>query len=138
VGGEHWPWVDTQLWQSLSPPVSKSTHTHTSGIPTGKFKSKLKELEDNTFYNTGPNNAANFHWSLKSIANYLQLQHGANVSKAVQKMSTVTVTIPCVPQPKEDPVTKTTIPVTLIENYLWKEDHKKSTARKDKYDKNMP
>jgi hypothetical protein len=111
---------------------------NTAGTLSNKFKSKLKELEDNTFDNTGPNDAANFYRLFKNIANYLQLQHGANVSKAVQKMSAITITIPAVPQPKLDPTTKTTIPVTLIEEYLWKEDHKKMTARKDKYNKNMP
>jgi hypothetical protein len=53
-------------------------------------------------------------------------------------MLAVTITIPAVPQPKIDPTTKTTIPVTLIEECLWKEDNKKMTARKDKYNKNMP
>ena len=108
------------------------------GTSTGKFKSKLKELEDNTFDKTGPNDAANFHRSLKNIANYLQIQHGANVSEAVRKMYAITITYPSVPQPKEDPITKTTISVTPIEEYLWKEDHKKSTARKDRYNKNRP
>jgi hypothetical protein len=34
---------------------------NTAGTPNGKFKSKLKELEDNTFDNTGLNDAANFY-----------------------------------------------------------------------------
>ncbi len=112
--------------------------SNTAGTPKGKFKSKLKELEDDTFDNTGPNNAANFHQSLKNIANYLQLQHGTDVSEAIQKILAETINIPAVPQPKADPATKTIIPVTSIDKYLWKEDHKKAMARKDKYDENLP
>ena len=53
-------------------------------------------------------------------------------------MSAITITIPAVPQPKEDPITKITLPVISIDEYLWKEDRTQLTARKDKYDKNMP
>ena len=49
----------------------------------GKFKGKTKEIELDTFDNTGQHDAAQFNKSLKNIANYLQLNHGNDVSEAV-------------------------------------------------------
>jgi hypothetical protein len=36
--------------------------------PGGKFRGKIKEITDDTFDNTGPNDVANFNKSLKNIA----------------------------------------------------------------------
>jgi hypothetical protein len=49
----------------------------------GKFRGKTKEIENNTFDNTGPHDAALFNKSLKNIANYFQLQHGNDISEAM-------------------------------------------------------
>jgi hypothetical protein len=41
------------------------------GNPSGKFKGKTKEIEFNTFDNTGPHSAAQFDKSFKNIADHL-------------------------------------------------------------------
>ncbi len=61
----------------------------------GTFKGKTKEIKNNIFDNTGPHNAAIFNKSLKNIANYLQLQHANNVSKAVCNMTPAMIKFPC-------------------------------------------
>jgi hypothetical protein len=40
----------------------------------GKFKGKTKEIEQDTFNNTGQHDATQFNKSLKNIADYLQLE----------------------------------------------------------------
>ena len=67
----------------------------------GKFKGKTKEIEHDTFDNTGQHDAAQFNKSLKNVANYLQLNHGNDVSKAVRNLTLVTITIP--PKPVSQP-----------------------------------
>ena len=62
--------------------------------PGGKFKGKTKEIEFDTFDNTGQHDAAQFNKSLKNIADYLQLIHGNDVSEAVQNLTQVIIDIP--------------------------------------------
>jgi hypothetical protein len=57
-------------------------HCWNQGHQSGKFKGKTKEIKFDTFNNTGPHNAAQFNKSLKNIADYLQLNHGNDVSEA--------------------------------------------------------
>ena len=59
-----------------------------------KFKGKIKEIADDIFDNTGPNDAALFNKSLRNIADYLQLTLGNDVSKAVRNMAPITIVIP--------------------------------------------
>jgi hypothetical protein len=94
---------------------------------SGKFKGKTKEIKLDTFNNTGPHNAAQFNKSLKNIADYLQLNHGNNVSEAVRNLAPVTIIIPPAPMGN----------VSEVNLYLWKREHNKVQDRKDKYDKNM-
>jgi hypothetical protein len=68
-----------------------------------KFKGKTKEIETDTFNNTGPHDTATFTKSLKNIANYLQLNHGNNLSEAVCNMTPANIMLPDIPQPKPDP-----------------------------------
>jgi hypothetical protein len=68
-------------------------HRWNQGL-SGKFKGKTKKIEFDTFDNTGPHDAAQFNKSLKNIANYLHLNHGNNVSKAVQNLTPVTIRVP--------------------------------------------
>jgi hypothetical protein len=105
---------------------------------SGKFKGKTKEIEGDTFDNTGPHNAAIFNKSLNNIANYLQLNHGNDVSKAVHNMKLANIILPDIPQHKPDP-TKLgePIPISKIYMYLWKKAHTKASECKEKYDKNI-
>jgi hypothetical protein len=104
----------------------------------GKFKGKIKYIELDFFDNTGLNDAANFNHSLKNIANYLQLQLGNDVSEAIRNMMPMPITIPPAPTGQPDPKNpNTTLPVTDIEFYLWKQGHTKATKRKGEYDKHI-
>jgi hypothetical protein len=110
------------------------------GNNSGKFRGKTKEIEYDTFNNTGPQDAAQFNKSLKNIPDYLQLNHGNDVSEAVRNMSPVIIAIPPVPVGKSDPKDTsgtTLLPVAEVDLYLWKCEHNKAQDRKDKYDENM-
>jgi hypothetical protein len=71
-------------------------HCWSQGL-SGKFKGKTKEIKLDTFNNTGPHNAVEFNKSLQNIADYLQLNHGNNVSKAVRNLTPVTIIVPPAP-----------------------------------------
>ncbi len=105
---------------------------------TSKFKGKTKEIENDTFNNTGPHDAALFNKSLKNIANYLQLHHGNNVSEAVRNKAPVTIIISPKPIGPPDPtdITKT-LPVNDMDIHIWKRTFSKAHDCKDTYDKNM-
>jgi hypothetical protein len=99
---------------------------------------KTPGLENNILDNTGAHDAAMFHRSLKQIADYIQLDYGNEVSKAIRTMTPVIIDIPAVPQDKQDPDDPTNIiKVTDIDIYLWKEKHKKASAKLDKYETDM-
>ena len=101
----------------------------------GKFKGKTKEIEFDTFDNTGQHDAAQFNKSLKNIADYLQLNHGNDVSEAVRNLTPVNITVPPQPTGEIDPNDATKrLPVTEVDLYLWKRAHSKSQDRRDKYD----
>ena len=103
----------------------------------GKFKGKTKEIELDTFDNTGQHDAAQFNKSLKNIADYLQLNHGNNVSKAVRNLTPVNIAIPHQPVGEIDPNDDTKrLPVTEVALYLWKREHTKAQDQLDKYNKN--
>jgi hypothetical protein len=111
-----------------------------AGGSHGKFKGKTPWIENNIFGNTGAHNAANFHHSLKHIADHLQLSCGNEVSEAIRTMTPVIIDIPAVPLVKPDPNDPsgvTMIPVTKINIYLWKEKHKKASVKLDKYEEDM-
>ena len=104
----------------------------------GKFKGKTKEIEQDTFDNTGQHDAAQFNKSLKNIADYLQLNHGNDVSEAVRNLTPVNIAIPRQPMGAIDPSDATKrLPVTEVDLYLWKREHTKAQDRQDKYDENM-
>jgi hypothetical protein len=108
--------------------------------PGGKFKGKTKEIEHDTFDNTGQHDAAQFNKSLKNIADYLQLNHGNDVSEAVRNMTAVNIAIPPIPLGELDPsdtTGRTRLRVNKVDLYLWKREHAKAQDRKDKYDENM-
>ncbi len=103
--------------------------------PTGKFKGKTKEIKNDTFDNTGPHTAALFNKSLKNIADYLQLHHGNDVSKAVRNMAPVTIIIP--PKPTSPP-DQTNITKSLpVDKHIWKRTFSKAHDCKDTYNKDM-
>jgi hypothetical protein len=107
---------------------------------TGKFKGKTSSIEHDIFDNTGAYDATNFHRSLKHIADHLQMSCGNEVSEAIRMMTPVNITIPLVPTGKadpNDPTGKTLLPVSDIDIYLWKEQHKKASAKLDKYEIDM-
>ena len=106
----------------------------------GKFKGKTPGIEHDIFDNTGYHDAANFHRSLKHIADHLQLTCGNELCEAIRTMTPVFINIPPVPTGKPDPndSTGTTfLPVDDITIYLWKEQHKKASAKLDKYEIDM-
>jgi hypothetical protein len=101
----------------------------------GKFRGKIKEIAEDIFDNTGPNDAANFNKSLKNIADYLQLTLGNNVLEAVRNMAPMKIVIPPPPQGKTDPSDALKIiPVADIDFYLWKQEHSKASKKKDEYE----
>jgi hypothetical protein len=105
---------------------------------SGKFKGKTKEIEFDIFDNTGPHDAAQFNKSLKNITDYHQLNHGNDVSEAVQNFTPVTITVPPTPSGKPDPNDASKIlPITEVDLYLWKHEHNKAQDCKDKYEENM-
>jgi hypothetical protein len=115
-------------------------HRWNQGNQQGKFKGKTKEIEYNTFNNTGPHDAAQFNKSLKNIADYLQLNHDNDVLEAVRNMTPVLISIPPVPMRLPDSSDASGVkrlPITEVDLYLWKREHNKAQDRKDKYDKNM-
>ncbi len=65
---------------------------------TGKFKGKTPRIEHDIFDNTGFHDAANFHRSLKHIADHLQLTCDNEVCEAICTMTPVVITIPPVPK----------------------------------------
>ena len=108
--------------------------------PGGKFKGKTKDIEFDTFDNTGQHDAAQFNKSLKNIADYLQLNYWNDVSEAVRNMTTVNIPIPATPLGELDPSDTTgsmRLKVSDVDLCLWKREHAKAQDRKDKYDKNM-
>jgi hypothetical protein len=61
-----------------------------------------------------------FNKSLKNVANYLQLNHGNDVSEAVCNMLPVVITIPNQPTGKTNPMDSTkTLPVTDVNLHIW-------------------
>ena len=106
--------------------------------PTGKFCGKTKEIDTDTFDNTGPHNVGMFNKSLKNVVGYLQLSHENDILEAVHNMLPVVITIPNQPTGKTDPMDSTkTLPVTDVDLHTWKHSYSKAHDRKDKYDKNM-
>ncbi len=104
----------------------------------GKTLRKTKEIANDIFDNTGPHDAATFNKLLKNIVDYLQLQHGSDVSEAVRTMMPTTITIPATPTPQPDPTNPgNVIPVSKINTYIWKWESTKASDPKDKYDENM-
>jgi hypothetical protein len=108
---------------------------------TGKFKGKTPGIEHDIFDNTGVHDAANFHRSLKHIVDHLQLTCQRSVQRnSHHYTSSVVINIPPVPQGMPDPndsTGQTILPVDDITIYLWKEKHKKASAKLDKYKVNM-
>ena len=79
-----------------------------------------------------------FNKSLKNVADYLQLNHGNDVSEAVCNMLPVVITIPYQPTGKTDPMDSTkTLPVTDVDLHIWKCKYSKAHDCKEKYDVNM-
>ena len=104
----------------------------------GKFKGKTKEIEQEIFDNTSQHDTAQFNKLLKNISNYLQLNHGNNVSEAVCNLTPVDIPIPRQPVVAIDPNDDTKrLPVMEVDLYLWKCEHTKAQDRWDKYYKNM-
>ena len=84
---------------------------------TGKFKGKTPGIEHDIFDNTGFHDAANFHRSLKHIADHLQLTCDNEVCKAICTMTPVVINIPPVPKGLNDPndsTVQTILPVDDI------------------------
>jgi hypothetical protein len=107
---------------------------------TGKFKGKTPGIEHDIFDNTRAHDSANFHCSLKHIADHLQLTCCNEVCKAICTMTPVVITIPPVPKGVKDPNDssgQTILPVDDITIYLWKEKYKKASANLDKYEVDM-
>ncbi len=124
------------------PAAAVTTHaikiTTTIIIPPGKFRGKTKEIATDTFNNTGPHGAAMFNKSLKNVANYLQSNHGNDVSEAVCNMSPMVITIPHQPTSKTNHMDSTkTLPVTDVDLHIWKRKYSKAHDCKDKYDEIM-
>jgi hypothetical protein len=69
----------------------------------GKFKGKTPGIKQDIFDNTGAHDAANFHRSLKHIADHLQLSCGNEICQAICTMTPVIITIPAVPTGEKDP-----------------------------------
>jgi hypothetical protein len=116
-------------------------HRWNQGHQSGKFKGKTKKIKFNNFDNTGPHDATQFNKSLKNIADYLQLNHGNDVSEAVCNMTTVHIAIPLMPVGKIDPndASGTThLPVTDVDLYLWKCKHNKLKITKTNTTKTWP
>ncbi len=110
---------------------NQNRYQHNSAQPGGKFKGKIKEIADDTFDNTGPNDAENFNKSFKNIADYLQLTLGNDVSKAVQNMAPIKIVVPAPPQGLPDPNdTSKMLPVSNVDFYLWKQEHAKVSKKK--------
>jgi len=110
------------------------------GESTNKFVGKTPGLENNIFDNTGaPDHDAHmFHRSLAHITDYIQLNYCNEVSEAIRSMTPVNIEIPEVPKDKPDPDDPNKIiKVTEIDVYLWKEKHKKASAKFNKYETNM-
>ena len=99
---------------------------HHQNVPARKFKGKTPELKRDIFDNTGSHDAANFHKVVKNIADYLQLKHGHDISKAVCSLT--------LPPDSEIPDPRTTT-LSGIDEYLWKEKHKNTVKFKENIQK---
>ena len=111
---------------------------NSGGGASPKNVGKTPGLENDIFDNTGAHDAAMFHRSLKQIADYIQLNYGNEVSEAIRTMTPVIIDIPPVPQDQPDPTNPSNIiKVSEIDIYLWKEKHKKASAKLDKYETDM-
>ncbi len=105
-----------------------------------KFKRKTPGIKHDIFDKAGVHDAANFHRTLKHIVDHLQLTCGNEVCKAICTMTPVVINIPPVPKGMKDPndsTGQTILPVDDITIYLWKENHKKASAKLDKYEVDM-
>jgi hypothetical protein len=110
------------------------------GTPSSgnKFKSRNKDLPDDlTFNNTGPNDAANFQHALRGITDFLYTTYSADVADTIRTMKDVVITIPKPPTRRTDSAGND-IPVSPIDEYIWKEDYKEQLAKKRLYDSSMP
>jgi hypothetical protein len=106
--------------------------------PNGKFRGKTEEIATDTFNITGPHDATMFNKSQKNVANYLQLNHGNDISEVVCIMLPVVITIPNQPTDKTDPMDSTkTLLVPDVDLNIWKREYSKAHDCKDKYDENM-
>ena len=91
-------------------------------LPGIKFKSRNKDLPDDlTFNNTGPNDAANFQHALRGITDFLYTTYSADVADTIRTMKDVVITIPKPPTRRTDSAGND-IPVSPIDEYIWKED----------------
>ena len=127
---ERWPPESLQWPLTTSKPLEQPW----GGGSSTKNVSKTANLENDIFDNTGTHDAAMFHRSLKQIADYIQLNYGNEVFEAIRTMTPMIIDIPKVPRDKQDPDDPNTIiKVTDIDIYLWKEQHKKASAKLDKY-----
>ena len=109
------------------------------GTPSSgnKFKSRNKDLlDDLTFNNTGPNNAANFQHALRGIADFLHTTYSADAD-TTRTMKPVVITIPKPPTGGTNSAGND-IPVSPINEYIWKEDYKEQLIKKRLYDSSMP
>jgi len=77
--------------------------------PNAKCPTRNKDLPENLIFdNTGHNDAANFHRTLKGLANFMHTTYSAEVASAILKMRAVTIPIEEEPKARKDSVQETT------------------------------
>jgi hypothetical protein len=103
------------------------------------YKSKVAELEDDTFDVGAASDPIKFSKSLKNIQNYIQKTYRSphNMFKTLQHMKTVTLSYPPKPK-KQDPQRcdedgNPNEDMFKMAIFAWKEDYKSMKSRMDKY-----
>ena len=77
--------------------------------PNAKCPTCNKDLPENLIFdNTGHNDAANFHRTLKGLANFMHTAYSAKVVSAILKMRAVTIPIEEEPKARKDSARETT------------------------------
>jgi len=106
--------------------------------PNAKCPTRNKDLPENlVFDNTGHNDAANFHHTLKGLANFMHTTYSAEAASAILKMQAVTIPIEEEPKAQKDSAGDD-LPLTSWEIHKWKEEYNAQLKTLKVYNDSMP
>jgi hypothetical protein len=106
-------------------------------FPTPNTLPATRLPENLVFDNTGHNDTANFHRTLKGLANFMHTTYSAEVASAILKMQAVTIPIEEEPKARKDSAGED-LPLTSWEIHTWKEEYNAQLKTLKVYNDSMP